>query len=129
MAETVDTVVTETPEQTPEKPKKKLPGRPFTSEQAKALQASANAAKKLRREMRAKMLQTVVTEGLEKYLAKAIKSGDEKLMSIVVSASKLTGIDFTSSEEAVTKVDVKSDSKITASGPINITFSDAKPEA
>lgn len=111
MAETVDTVVTETPEQTPEKPKKKLPGRPFTSEQAKALQASANAAKKLRREMRAKMLQTVATEGLEKYLAKAIKSGDEKLMNIVVAASKLTGVDFTSSEDAVQRVDAKLDQK------------------
>ena len=104
-------VNTETAAEMPEKPQKKLPGRPFTSEQAKALQASANAAKKLRREMRAKMLQTVVTEGLEKYLAKAIKSGDEKLMSIVVAASKLTGIDWTSSEEAVQRVDAKVDAK------------------
>lgn len=112
MAETVDTVVTGTPEQTPEKPKRKMPvGKPFTSEQAKALQASANAAKKLRREMRAKMLQTVATEGLEKYLAKAIKTGDEKLMNIVVAASKLTGVDFTSSEEAVQRVDAKLDQK------------------
>ena len=102
---------TETADEMPEKPQKKLPGRPFTSETAKALQASANAAKKLRREMRAKMLQTVVTEGLEKYLAKAIKSGDEKLMNIVVAASKLTGVDFTSSEDAVQRVDAKVDAK------------------
>ena len=86
------------------------PGR-WMSKDAKALQASANAAKRLRREMRAKMLNTVVTEGLEKYLAKAIKSGDEKLMSIVVAASKLTGIDWTSSEEAVQRVDAKVDAK------------------
>ena len=102
---------TETADEMPKKPQKKLPGRPFTSETAKALQASANAAKKLRREMRAKMLQTVVTEGLEKYLAKAIKSGDEKLMNIVVAASKLTGVDFTSSEDAIQRVDAKVDAK------------------
>ena len=127
MAETVDTVVTETPAQTPEKPKRKMPvGRPFTSEQAKALQASANAAKKLRREMRAKMLQTVVNEGLERYLAKAIKSGDEKLMSIVVSASKLTGIDWTSSEEAVQRVDAKVDQKTHTDGTIKFVIEDAK---
>lgn len=121
MAETVDTVVTETPAQTPDKPQKKLPGRPFTSEQAKSLQASANAAKKLRREMRAKMLQTVATEGLEKYLAKAIKTGDEKLMNIVVAASKLTGVDFTSSEEAVQRVDAKLDQK--TQGKVEIVVS------
>ena len=108
---------------------KKVPGKPFTSETSKAVQARAAAMRKLRKEMRQKMLETVSTEGLEKYLAKAIKTGDEKLMNIVVAASKLTGVDFAASEEAVTKVDVKSDSKITASGPINITFSDAKPEA
>ena len=123
MAETVDTVVTGTPAQTPDKPQKKLPGRPFTSAQAKALQASANAAKKLRREMRAKMLQTVATEGLEKYLAKAIKTGDEKLMNIVVAASKLTGVDFTSSEDAVQRVDAKVDAK--TSGKLEIVVKDA----
>ena len=122
MAETVDTVVTGTPEQTPEKPKRKMPlGRPFTSEQAKALQASANAAKKLRREMRAKMLNTVATEGLEKYLAKAIKTGDEKLMNIVVAASKLTGVDFTSSEDAIQRVDAKVDAKTSGKLEVVVT--------
>ena len=112
---------TETADEMPKKPQKKLPGRPFTSETAKALQASANAAKKLRREMRAEVWQTVVTEGLEKYLAKSIKSGDEKLMNIVVAASKLTGVDWTSSEEAVQRVDAKVDQK--TQGKVEIVVS------
>lgn len=91
---------------------KKMPrGTPFTSESSKAVQARAAAMRKLRKEMRQKMLETVANEGLEKYLAKAIKSGDEKLMNVVMAASKLTGVDFAASEEAVQRVDAKVDAK------------------
>lgn len=109
-------------------PKKKI-GVPFTSENAKQMKARADLSRRLRSQMRLKLLETVATEGLEKYFAKAIKTGDVDLMTIVEKASKLTGVDFTSSPEAVTKVDVKSDNKVSTSGTLNITFSDAKPEA
>lgn len=109
-------------------PKKKI-GVPFTSENAKQMKARADLSRRLRSQMRLKLLETVATEGLEKYFAKAIKTGDVDLMTIVEKASKLTGVDFTSSPEAVTKVDVKSDNKVSTSGTLNITFSDAKSEA
>ena len=100
------------------KPKRPVPKglTPFTPETSKAVQAKAAAAKRLRAEMRRRLLDTVANEGLEKYLAKAIKSGDEKLMNIVMNASKLTGVDFAASEEAVQRVqanvDAKTDNKV-----------------
>ena len=101
---------------------KKMPrGTPFTPETSKAVQARAAAMRKLRKEMRQKLLETVANEGLEKYLAKAIKTGDDKLMNIVVAASKLTGVDWTSSEEAVQRVDAKVDQK--TQGKVEIVVS------
>lgn len=101
---------------------KKVPrGTPFTPETSKAVQARAAAMRKLRKEMRQKMLETVANEGLEKYLAKAIKSGDEKLMNVVMAASKLTGVDFAASEEAVQRVDAKVDQK--TQGKVEIVVS------
>jgi hypothetical protein len=66
---------------------------------------------------------------LDKYFAKAIKNMDADAIEVVSKAAKLVGLDFGSSEEAVQKLDIKSDNKVAASGTLNITFSDAKPEA
>lgn len=101
---------TETAKDSAETPKK-LPGRPFTSESSKAVQAKANAAKRIRREMRQKMLMAMVNAGLENYFEKALKTNDDKLMTIVEKASKLIGADFGASEEAVQRVDAKVDAK------------------
>lgn len=117
------------PSKTPEKPKKKLPGVPFTSETAKALKAKADAAKAMRKKIRAEMLATLCTKadlGLELY--KAMKAGDEKAMNAIEKAIKIVGLHFDQSEESVTKLDVKSDNKVSTSGTLNITFRDAKPE-
>lgn len=118
------------PSKTPEKPKKKLPGIPFTSETAKALKAKADAAKAMRKKIRAEMLATLCTKadlGMELY--KAMKNGDEKAMNAIEKAIKIVGLHFDQSEESVTKVDLKSDNKVSTSGTLNITFRDAKPEA
>jgi hypothetical protein len=64
-------------------------------------------------------LQALVDEGLEAMFIKAVKGNDTDRMKIVESAMKLTGLDFGSSEEAVQKLDVKSDS--TVNGAINVT--------
>ena len=42
---------------------------------------------------------------------------------------RLIGLQHDQSEEAVQKIDIKSDNKVATSGTLNITFSDAKPEA
>lgn len=102
----------------------------ITKENAPQYVMSAVAAKKARAEMRRKLLQVVIDEGLEKYLAKAIKSGDPDMLGIVEKASKLTGIDFASSEEAVQRMDVKADANIKGKHDmtLNLTFSEAKPK-
>lgn len=110
------------PSKTPEKPKKKLPGIPFTSETAKALKAKADAAKAMRKKVRAEMLATLCTKadlGLELY--KAMKNGDEKAMNAIEKAIKIVGLHFDQSEESVTKVDVKSDNKVDGNLKITVT--------
>ena len=101
---------TETAKDSAEKPKKSF-GRPFTPETSRAVQAKANAAKRIRREMRQKMLMAMVNAGLENYFEKALKTNDDKLMTIVEKASKLIGADFGASEEAIQRVDAKVDAK------------------
>lgn len=107
---------------TPEKPKKKLPGIPFTSETAKALKAKADAAKAMRKKVRAEMLATLCSKadlGIE--LLKAMKAGDEKKMNAIEKAVKIVGLHFDQSEESVTKLDVKSDNKVDAKVQVSVT--------
>lgn len=105
MAESVDTAENTAP--TP----KKVPGRPWTTESSKAVQRRAAEMRKVRKEMRQKMLAAMVNAGLENYFVEALKKNDEKLMSIVEKASKLVGVDFAASEDAVQRVDAKVDAK------------------
>ena len=103
--------------------------QPFDSVSAKQAQLVSARARSLRKQMRAKLLETAINEGIDKYFAKALKTMDAEAIAVVEKAAKLVGLDFGSSEEAVQKLDVKSDAKVSASGTLNITFSDAKPEA
>jgi hypothetical protein len=115
------------------KPKRKYDGRanliPFTPMNAKEMAALSAKVRQMRKQMRAKMLETAISEGLDKYLAKAIKNMDPDAIEVVAKASKLVGIDFGSSEESVQRMDVKSDNKVNTSGTLNITFTDAKTDA
>lgn len=122
MAEEVTQNEAVEPAITPEKPKKKLPGIPFTSETAKALKAKADAAKAMRKKVRAEMLATLCSKadlGIE--LLKAMKAGDEKKMNAIEKAIKIVGLHFDQSEESVTKLDVKSDNKVDGSLKITVT--------
>lgn len=100
---------------------------PFTPMTAKQAQEASARARSLRKQMRARLLDVAIAEGIDKYYAKALKNQDSDALEVVAKAAKLVGLDFASSEDAVQKVDVKSDNKVTTSGPLNITFSDAKP--
>ena len=128
--DTVDTVVNSSVSNSVEKTKRPIPKqlKPFTPETSRAMQAKARAARQLRYEMRRRMLDAIASEGLEKYLVKAIKSGDEKLMNIVEKASKLTGVDFGSSEEAVQRVQANVDAKTKSDNTIKFVIEDAKCE-
>jgi hypothetical protein len=96
---------------------------------AKQAQLASARARSLRKQMRAKLLETAINEGIDKYFAKALKTMDADAIEVVAKAAKLVGLDFGSSDEAVQKMDIKSDNKVSTSGTLNITFSDAKPEA
>lgn len=108
-----------TEESTEAKPKKRGAPQnliPYTPETAKEAAKRAAYCRTLRAQMRKKMLEAVVNEGLDKYIVKAIKSNDPDMITVLEKASKLVGIDFGSSEEAVqrteAKIESKSDSKL-----------------
>lgn len=113
--------------------KPKMPrGRPITKETAKKFQLSAARAKRLRKEARMKMLAALTTDmDLGKELLKAMRGQDEKYLGMIEKATRLVGLQHDQSSEAVAqKVDLnaKTDNKFSGVGPINITFTDAKPK-
>lgn len=93
--------------------------QPFDSVTAKQAQLVSARARSLRKQMQARLLDTAINEGLEKYYARAIKSMDANAIAVVEKAARLVGLDFASSEEAIQKVDVKTDAKV--NGKLNIT--------
>ena len=100
---------------------------PFTSVTSQQAQAAAAKARNLRKRLRAEILQVAVDAGVDKVFRDAIMTGDLDKMAVVEKAMKLVGLDFGSSEEAVQKMDIKSDAKVATTGTLNITFSEAKP--
>lgn len=117
------------------KPKRKSNGRPFTKENAKAMQLSAARAKKMRKEARAKMLAAMCTSlDLGKELVDAIRKNDLTKITIVDKALHIVGLQHDQSEGAVAQkisLNAKTDSNVNARVElpnINITFEDAKPE-
>lgn len=95
--------------------------QPFDSVSAKQAQLVSARARSLRKQMRAKLLDTAINEGLDKYFAKAIKNMDAEAIAVVEKAAKLVGLDFASSEEAVQKLDLKSDNKVDAKLSVAVT--------
>ena len=105
----------------PRSPKSGALLKPFDSVTAKAAQEASVKARNLRKQMRAQILQAAVDEGIDKLFQQAIKKKDMDLLELVEKGLKLTGLDFASSEEAVTKLDVKSDNKVDSKLEVNIT--------
>ena len=115
-------------EKSAEKPKKKVPGVPFTPMTARQAQEASAKARSLRKQMRARLVQALVDEGLEGMFIKAVKGNDTDRMKIIESAMKLTGLDFGSSEEAVQKVDLKADATLNGKvdSKLEVVFKDIK---
>ena len=105
------------------KPKRKSNGRPFTKENAKAMQLSAARAKAMRKEARAKMLQAMCTSlDLGKELVDAIRKNDITKITIVDKALHIVGLQHDQSPDAQAQrisLDAKTDNKV--SGNVNIT--------
>lgn len=96
----------------------------FTPMTAKQAQEASVKARNLRKQMRAQILQAAVDEGIDKLFRKALKSSDLDQMALIEKALKLTGLDFGSSEEAVSKlqVDATTDNKTELSGQIEFVI-------
>lgn len=105
------------------KPKRKSNGRPFTKENAKAMQLSAAKAKAMRKEARAKMLQAMCTSlDLGKELVDAIRKNDLTKITIVDKALHIVGLQHDQSPDAQAQkisLNAKTDNKV--SGNVNIT--------
>lgn len=89
---------------------------PYTPETAKEAAKRAAYCRTLRAQMRKKMLEAVVNEGIDKYIVRALKSMDPDQIAVIEKASKLVGLDFASSEESIqrteSKIDAKTDNKV-----------------
>lgn len=114
------------------KPKRKSPGRPFTKENAKAMQLSAAKAKKMRKEARAQMLQAMCTKlDLGDQLVDAIRKNDLTKISIVEKALTIVGLTHNQSSEAIAQklqVNTKSDVKAKVDNTLHFIIEDAKAE-
>jgi hypothetical protein len=111
--------------------KKKPRGRPFTPENAKAMQISAAKAKKLRKEARAKMLAALTTKldmGEELYLA--MYNRDEKYLGMIERATRLVGLQHDQSPDAIAqKISVNANANVKKDSTVKLILEDmTKPE-
>lgn len=108
---------------------KKVRGRPITKANAKQYQLSAARAKKQRKQARMEMLNAMVTQlNLGDELVKAVKTQDDKALSCIEKALRITGLHFDQGPEAVqnVKVDAKSETKNTSTQMVKFVL-DAPP--
>lgn len=73
---------------------------PFTPMNAKEMAALSNKMQAMRKQMRAKLLESAINEGIDRYYIKALQNLDPEAITVVEKALKLVGLDFSSSDEA-----------------------------
>lgn len=97
-------------------------GRWANKELAREAGIKSGIVQRIRKEMRAKMLQAAIENGVEKLFGQSLKNLDMEGMKVVSEAMRLVGIDYAASEEAVQKIkaDIKADQKM--SGNVNISI-------
>lgn len=97
-------------------------GRWANKELAREAGIKSGIVQRIRKEMRAKMLQAAIENGVEKLFGQSLKNLDMEGMKVVAEAMRLVGIDYAASEEAVQKIkaDIKTDQKM--SGNVNISI-------
>lgn len=97
-------------------------GRWANKELAREAGIKSGIVQRIRKEMRAKMLQAAIENGVEKLFGQSLKNLDMEGMKVVAEAMRLVGIDYAASEEAVQKIkaDIKADQKMSGNVNINI---------
>ena len=110
---------------------KQVRGRPFTRENAKTMQLSAAAAKKRRKAARMRML-TALTDELDlgQELLRAMREKDEMYLGMIMTATKLVGLQHEQSSEAIAqKLEVKADANVKKDSTVKLVIEDfTKPE-
>lgn len=92
---------------------------PMTSKQA---QEAAVKARNIRKQVRAEMLNKVVSNyDFGEELTKALKKGDLDKVTLLKEAMRLIGLQHDQSEEAVTKMEVKTDAKVDSKLEVSIS--------
>lgn len=92
---------------------------PMTSKQA---QEAAVRARNIRKQVRAEMLNKVVQNyDFGEELTKALKKGDLDKVTLLKEAMRLIGLQHDQSEEAVQKMEVKTDAKVDSKLEVSIT--------
>lgn len=97
---------------------------PFNSETGKKMALKAAYAKKCRAEMRRRILAKVCQAGIDECVYKALKTSDRELMDVCVAATKLVGLDFGSSDEAVQNLNVKAETNNKTDATIKFVIED-----
>ena len=106
----------------PRSPKSGALLKPFTTLTAKQAQEASVRARNLRKQVRADMLNKVVSNyDFGEELTKALKKGDLDKVTLLKEAMRLIGLQHDQSEEAVQKIDLKSDSKVDAKLSVAVT--------
>ena len=97
-------------------------GRWANKELAREAGIKSGIVQRIRKEMRAKMLQAAIENGVEKLFGQSLKNLDMEGMKVVAEAMRLVGIDYAASEDAVQKIkaDIKADQKMSGNVNINI---------
>jgi hypothetical protein len=112
-------------------PPRQVRGRPFTKENAKKMALSAAAAKKRRKEARMSMLAALTDElDLGQELLKALKERDEMYLGMIMTATRLVGLQHDQSSEAMAqKMEIKSDAHVKKDSTVKLVIEDfTKPE-
>ena len=95
---------------------------PFTPMNAKQAQEASVRSRNLRKQVRAEMLDTLVNNlNFGQEMLKAIKKGDIDQINLLQTAMKIVGLTHDQSEDAVTKMEVKSDAKVDSKLEVSIT--------
>lgn len=110
--------------------KKKPRGRPFTHENAKAMQISAAKAKKIRKEARNEMLATLTTKlDLGDELVKAWQMCDEKQMNLIEKALRIVGLHHDQSPDAqAQKLQVNANANVKKDATVKLILEDLTEE-
>lgn len=97
----------------PRSPKSGALLKPFTTLTAKQAQEASVRARNLRKQVRAEMLNKVVQNyDFGEEMVKALKKNDLDKVTLLKEAMRLIGLQHDQSEEAVTKMEVKTDAKV-----------------